>query len=161
MKYQGEKARIARRIVAEMVKGAPDATRWVEPFVGGAWVLEAADASNQFTSLHAGDAMEDVVLLYQAVAAGWDPPRAISRELYLSLKRAEPSALRALAGFGSAYGGTFMTGYCGDSLNGTRTNAEIAADHLVRRRDLFRRTDLRHTSYETWEGVVDETTLLY
>lgn len=161
MKYQGGKARIARRLVDEMVALAPDKTRWVEPFVGGAWVLERAHAADRFSSLHAGDALEDVILLYRAVADGWVPPSATTREMHAALRSAPASPLRALVGFGSSYGGTFFAGFCGDALNGTRTNAAIAAANVAKRREIFQRTDLRHRDFREWEDTIGADTLVY
>ncbi len=161
MKYQGGKGRIAKRLMETMTTLAPDATRYVEPFVGGAWVLDQAHASGQFAAIHAGDTMPDLMLMYQAVAEGWEPPDDIPRDLYESLKKAPPSPLRGVAGFGSAYGGNWFTGYCGNVLNGKRTNAQLAAAHLVRRRPLLAQTNLRLQDYATWTELVDAQTVVY
>lgn len=161
MKYQGGKGRIARRIVSTITSLAPDATRWVEPFVGGAWVLDAADQSGQFTELYAGDVMEDVILLYKAVADGWEPPSVTTKQMFMELRNSNPSPLRALVGFGSSYGGTFFSGFCGDALNGKKTNAEIAAINLIKKRDLFRRTEFRCCDYSSWEPLIGPKTVVY
>lgn len=162
MKYQGGKARIARRLMEKIEALAPKtATRWVEPFVGGAWMLDRAYQSERFTELYAGDVVPDLIMLYEAVADGWEIPREISRELYFSLKKAEPSPLRGIAGFGSAYGGNWFTGYCGDALNGKSTHAELTADHLERRRPMLAETDLRCIEYWEWTWLVNENTVVY
>jgi DNA adenine methylase len=164
VKYLGGTGRIAKRLVQTMLDLTPATTdRWVEPFVGGAWVLDHAHASGRFRRLHAGDAVEDLILLYRAVGEGWEPPREMSREEYAALKAASPSPLRALAGFGSAYGGNFFTGYCGDQINhkSSRTNSQIAADHMARRAPMLADVDLRHTDYRGWSDLVGPDTVLY
>lgn len=162
MKYQGGKGRTARRIM-EVMLAESNARKWIEPFVGGAWVLEKAFESGRFESLYAGDSLEDVILLYQAVAWGWNPPSLISRELHESLKKSEPSALRALVGFGSSYGGTFFAGYCGDSINSHSkyTNSELAARAVLKQRPAFQATELRACDYADWSDIIDSDTLLY
>jgi DNA adenine methylase len=49
--------------------------------------------------------------MWQAVQRGWLPPDAITREEYAALRHADPSALRAFAGFGCSFGGKWFGGY--------------------------------------------------
>lgn len=148
MKYLGGKARVARRIVEAILEDTPSRTRWVEPFVGGAWVLE--HAAPHFEELSVGDVVPDLQLLYGAVAAGWEPPSKMTREEYLGLKKEEPSALRAFAGFGCSFGGKWFGGFCGSQKNGKHTNQEIARSNLLRRKDVFARTTFKTQSYSEW-----------
>src|SRR5699024_3785535 len=141
MQYMGGKARIARRIVEAILEATPNRTRWVEPFVGGAWVLE--HAAPHFQELSAGDVVPDLQLLYEAVAGGWEPPKTLSRDEYRELKPSTPSALRAFAGFGCSFGGKWFGGFCGDQKNGRRTYQELAQNNLLRRKDVFDRTKFK------------------
>lgn len=139
----------------------PERNRWVEPFVGGAWVLDKAYASGQFNSLHAGDLMPDIIMMYRALAEGWVPPKNITAELHAELKHAEPSPLRAYVGFGSCYAGAFMTGWTGDKFNGRRTNAEQAWDNTVNHVRVYQSTDFRICDYHDWADVIGPDSVVY
>lgn len=149
MQYMGGKARIARRIVEAILEDTPNRTRWVEPFVGGAWVLE--HAAPHFEELYAGDVVPDLKMLYDEVGNGWEPLKALTREDYLELKLSTPSALRAFAGFGCSFGGKWFGGFCGDQKNGRRTYQDLAQNNLLRRKDVFARTTFKTQSYSEWE----------
>lgn len=107
----GGKARIARHVapvIIERIKSTGATVYW-EPFLGGA---------NMFTRIvpHVGtaigsDIMPDLIMMWQAVQRGWLPPDSITREEYAALRHAEPSALRAFAGFGCSFGGKWFGGY--------------------------------------------------
>lgn len=58
------------------------------------------------------DANPSLIALYQAVAAGWDPPTHVSEDDYRvarSLPDTDP--LKAFAGFGCSFGGKWFGGY--------------------------------------------------
>lgn len=111
MRYVGGKVRIAKWVEGHLAPRAERATRYVEPFVGGAAVL--ARMAPYFDTVEAGDAHEDLILMWQAAASGWVPPEDITREQYEALRRSEPSALRGFAGYGASFSGTWFGGYDG------------------------------------------------
>ena len=84
----------------------------------------------QFKNVDAFDINEDLILMWQALKAGWEPPHKISEEQYKKLKAAEPSALRAFAGFGGAsWGGKWYGGY---ARGEGRNYADESARSLMR-----------------------------
>jgi DNA adenine methylase len=110
MQYMGGKARIARRLVdlIEARHGTP--ARYIEPFVGAGWMF--AEACARFPGVCLGGEIQpDLVALWEAVRNGWTPPDAISQAEWAALKTAEPSALRAFAGYGCSFGGKWFDGY--------------------------------------------------
>ena len=149
MLYMGGKARIARRVVEAILKSTPNRTRWVEPMVGGAWVLEYA--APHFEELYAGDVVPDLQLLYEAVAGGWGPPKTLSRDEYRELETSEPGPLRGFAGFGCSFQGKWFGGWNWDILNGKRPHRDIAWGNLERRKGVFARTTFKTQSYSEWD----------
>ncbi len=109
MRYMGGKAKIARRVVQAILDDTPHRKNWFEPFVGGGNVLE--HAAPHFTRSVAMDAHPDLILMWQAVLAGHNPPEFVSKDQYQTLRYAEPSALRGYAGFGASFGGRWFEGY--------------------------------------------------
>lgn len=120
MRYMGSKARQAGAIERAMLHALGDAprTRYLEPFVGGASVF--ARMAPHFTEAVGSDVLEDVVVLWSAVARGWLPPERLTESEYLELKAQQrPSPLRTFAGFGLSYAGKWFGGYTrsGDGRN--------------------------------------------
>jgi len=113
--YMGGKVRLAKHIREVILSYVPEGERvaYWEPFVGGAAVLERI--AGDFQWCYASDVHEDLILMWQAVQAGWLPPSEVSEEEWRRLKFAEPSALRGAVGFGCSFGGRWFEGFarCG------------------------------------------------
>lgn len=109
MHYVGGKYRQRRHFAPAILADTEERIEYWEPFVGGGWMLEVM--APHFKRVLAGDTHEDLVLMYQALAGGWDPPEAISEGEYADLRHADPSALRGFAGFGASFGGKWFGGY--------------------------------------------------
>jgi len=124
MRYMGGKSRQAKHLAEIINAYASTATAYYEPFLGGGSVFElvAPKVPRPFAS----DVHPDLMLMWQALLDGWQPPEAVSREEYAELKSAEPSALRGFVGFGCSFGGKWFGGYatsrgddyCGAALRG-------------------------------------------
>jgi DNA adenine methylase len=111
MQYMGGKSRIAGRLAALMLCVTTDRAVYVEPFVGAGSV--AALMAPQFKRAILSYAAPDLIMLWQALQRGWEPPRVVTREEYEALRHAKPSALRAFAGYGCSFGGKWFGGYAG------------------------------------------------
>lgn len=109
MRYVGGKSHLSNWIRDHILKLVPVRERYAEPFVGGGGSF--VKLAPYFTATMAADAHLDLILMWRAVAAGWDPPEHVSREQYDSLRQAEPSALRGFVGFGSSFSGKWFGGY--------------------------------------------------
>lgn len=113
MQYQGGKARIGKQLAQIMAPALKAGTGYyAEPFVGAAGV--ARHVAPHAVAMTLGDASEDLVLMWQALAAGWCPPFDVSEDEYRALKDAPPSALRAFAGYGCSFGAKWFGGYARD-----------------------------------------------
>lgn len=149
MQYLGGKSRIARRVVNAIIGETGTDKRWVEPFVGGSWVLK--EAGKHFSELRANDLVKDLQLLYEAVGEGWEPPTSMTKEGYNQLKEGPPSPLRAFVGFGTSFQGKWFGGYAWDRLNGKRTYRDITWDNLRMGRDVYQRTEFSTGDYSQIE----------
>lgn len=120
--------------IARFVKSAAgERELYVEPFVGGGYSF--AQNAPLFRTSVAADAMPDVAELWRAVAAGWVPPSTLTEEEYRALRHAEPSALRAFAGFGCSFSGKWFGGYARNAVG--RNYAGAAARGIEAKRPAF------------------------
>lgn len=124
MRYMGGKGRIAKKISETILNHVPhhSGTYW-EPFIGGGAI--AAKLGNQFDNAHYSDIHPDLMLMWQALHDGWEPPSIVTYDEYQELRYAsQSSALRGFVGFGGSFGGRFFEGYArgGHNANGTPRN---------------------------------------
>lgn len=116
MRYVGGKSKIAKQLTEVMTALTANRETYLEPFVGGGSVL--ARMAPHFRQALAGDAHEDLILMWQAVQDGWVPP-AVTYERYQQLRYSEePSAERGFAGFGGSFGGRWFEGFARGGFNG-------------------------------------------
>ncbi len=117
MRYVGGKSKIAEQIATTILAHTDLRESYLEPFVGGGSVL--AKMAPHFGQVFAGDAHEDLILMWQAAQSGWIPPD-ITYERYQELRyAAEPSAERGFAGFGGSFGGRWFEGFARGGFNGS------------------------------------------
>lgn len=109
MRYLGGKSKIAKQLAARILALTPSRAKLIEPFIGGAGMT--SELAPHFGEVDASDAHEDLVLMWQALLNGWEPPTSITENEYKALKLSDPSALRGFAGFGVSWGGKWFGGY--------------------------------------------------
>lgn len=112
-----------------MLELSPARMHYWEPFLGGGSVFEYM--APQFLFSLGSDVHPDLMLMWQALRKGWNPPEEVSEETYNSLKNAPSSALRGFAGFGCSFGGKWFGGYA-------RGNCSAAASRRTVLRQLTR-----------------------
>jgi DNA adenine methylase len=112
LRYYGGKSKIAKDIAGVFSKKTFH-VYW-EPFCGACSVISKVKAPVRIAS----DVHEDLILMWQAVQKGWEPPDNITEEEYNRLRNStEPSPLRAFVGFGCSYGGKWFGGYARNKDN--------------------------------------------
>ena len=120
MKYMGSKARLSKHLLPIMLKGRKDNQYWVEPFVGGANIIDKVDGLRI-----GGDNNKYLIAMWKKLQQGWNPPEFISRELYNECRdkynnnTADVNEFHLIGyvGFNGSYGGRFYDGgYAGITL---------------------------------------------
>lgn len=109
MQYLGGKSAIASKLADFIKQRHPEAKRVIEPFCGGGAMTVAL--AQRFETVEASDVHPDLILMWQALKEGWQPPGQLTEREYMELKTAAPSALRGFAGFGCSYGGKWFGGF--------------------------------------------------
>lgn len=128
MQYLGGKTRLAKRLVAAMAPYRRGRPFW-EPFCGGLSVsVELAKGGPGLVS----DANPALIALYKGVANGWQPPESLSEEMHAFAKKLpDDQPLKAFAGFGCSFGGTWFGTYARSPVP-TRNYAATCARALAR-----------------------------
>src|SRR5208337_2924620 len=108
MNYLGGKATIGEDICRAIRAHSRKRAVLVEPFLGGGNSYKFL--APFFQEVRIGDIHADLILMWQAVAAGWVPPHSVTEAQYRQLKHAEPSALRGFVGFGCSFSGKWFGG---------------------------------------------------
>lgn len=122
----GGKGRQARYLAPIITAFGRACTGYVEPFLGGGSIFERVAPA--LPRPVGSDVHPDLILMWQALLDGWEPPAVVSRETYYELREAEPSALRGFVGFGCSFGGKWFGGYAtarGDDYCGQSRRAAL------------------------------------
>jgi DNA adenine methylase len=114
MKYMGSKNRHANEILSIVLKNRKPGQWYVEPFVGGANLIDKVSGNRMGADIDA-----DLILMWDAVSKGWIPPQVITEDDYMRLRNdcEMMIPLRGYAAFALSYGGKKWGGWCRDSLN--------------------------------------------
>jgi len=109
MQYMGSKNRIAKHILPIMLSERKPDQWWIEPFVGGANMIDKVIGNRMGNDTH-----EYLIALLTAIRDGYIPPTDISKELYYAIKaepQAYPKELVGFVGFLCSFGGKWWGGY--------------------------------------------------
>lgn len=109
MQYQGGKWVAGRWISEHLIRQGRGCRSYLEPFVGGASV--AARMVPRFGEAVLADVRLDLIMCWDAMAGGWEPPDKVTESLYAELRDAAPSALRGFVGHCCSFGGRWFNGY--------------------------------------------------
>lgn len=136
MHYMGGKGQgsIGRDIAATIQAMTPPGRPWVEPFVGACGVLRHVSPQRHPVRIGA-DLDSEIIALWTALLAGWDPPSEVTREQWRAIKedKTAPPHLRAFVGYGCSYGGMYFRGYAAGFNHGTTTYPFMARSAVLKK----------------------------
>lgn len=111
MKYMGSKSRHAKHILPIILKDRKPDQWYVEPFVGGANVIDKVEGNRI-----GADINHYVIAMLDALSKGWNPPQEIDkqtyskhRQMYYQSDMTEPH-LTGYIGVNGSYNGRFYDG---------------------------------------------------
>lgn len=165
MLYLGGKGRLGKIIAGIILKQSTRRAHYVEPFLGGGNAFR--HLAPHFNSVCTGDVHVDLMLMWQAAASGWVPPRAVSEPEYAAAKLAPSSALRGFIGFGCSYGGKWWGGYARNKVVGMKERshpdyyARLASSDVCEIGSLLTDATVRLGSYETWASSITSESVVY
>jgi len=94
MRYLGSKRRIAKDILPIILKDRQPGQWYVEPFVGGANVIERVEGNRI-----GADKNPYLIALFKALQSGWIPPIHVTKEEYLHIKNNKGTYPQHLVGY--------------------------------------------------------------
>lgn len=102
MRYLGGKSKIRKQVGALIAQFLTPTCTYLEPFVGGAWVLQEVRHPYRV----ACDANTHLITMYQHLQKGWKPPTSVSEEQFANYQNTQPPGdpMTAFVGFGCAIG---------------------------------------------------------
>lgn len=166
MKYMGSKARHAKELLPIILANRKDGQYYVEPFVGGANMIDKVDGHRI-----GADYNEYLAEMWKAVSSGWLPPNLITEEKYQQIKdnKDADKPLAAYIGFAMSFGGKWFGGYRRD-IAGTKENPELKAlneseqsrksyESLLKQQKNLMDVDFRHSSYQ--DLVIPDNSIIY
>jgi DNA adenine methylase len=153
MRYMGGKVCCAKRISEKILSMRGSRQTYVEPFLGAASVF--IKLAPHFRDVQGSDIHPDLILMLQALQKGWEPPTEMPKEIWDSLRYAEPSALRGFAGFGCSFSGAWFSSYALQSPKGhNKLPALETHDTLMKIADKIN-FPIGCFSYEKYHGTPD------
>lgn len=148
MKYFGGKSRIAKQLATYMQPFVDRAGSYVEPFVGGANVIQHVKCDERI----ACDANRALITMWEAVADGWQPPTSLSEAEYENLKLWDDwqDPLTAFAAVGCSFGGKWWGGYARGANKGvSRQYALESRNKIQKTRPRFYGVRWLHRDYQS------------
>jgi DNA adenine methylase len=149
MRYMAGKSRFAAEMAKAILAHTPRRLEYFEPFVGGGSVLE--EMSRNFAYTYASDTHKDLILMWQALLDGWEPPRDVSREEFKWLEKQPSSALRGFVGFSCSFAGKWFGPYARFVKPGgvLQNFADESARNLEHCMSVLRNCKFERRSYDT------------
>ena len=160
MKYMGSKARIAKHILPIMLEEAEKKgiTKWVEPFVGGANMIDKVPDTFERIGYDLNDHVIHALIDIRDNASGL--PDAVSEEYFISLRDTPPNKITSWVRCACAYGGRFGNGYArqGSNPRYKKTSAQEGFNNAQKQSPKIQNVQFICDSYE---NLSFENTLIY
>jgi DNA adenine methylase len=146
MRYLGGKSKTWKQIVEFLESVRKEDQTYIEPFVGGAWVLQGMSGKRV-----ASDANKALITLYKNLQEGWVPPTDVDEGMYAQLKKEQDSdnPLTAFVGFGVSFGGKWFGGFARSNVS--RNYASNAKNSLMKQLPKIQDAEFSHMSYLEYE----------
>lgn len=163
MKYMGSKNRIAKHILPIMLKYRTPEMTWVEPFVGGANMIDKVEGKRI-----GADFNEYLIDFWNALKRGWTPPMHTTKDEYYSIKenKGRDTKMTLWAGICCSYGGKWFGGWINDYKENRRLqNGKLPNQQTESRNGVMRQLpkikDVKfiHSSYQDLE--IPPNSLIY
>ena len=168
MKYMGSKNRIAKHILPIILKDRKENQYYVEPFVGGANMIDKVDGNRI-----GADFNEYLVAMWQELQKGWIPPDFVSEEDWRDLKEQMDSNyskhLIAFTRLGCSFGADWNGGYArnvkkdfpnAELLNSTtKSYCRQSKNNIMKQLPKLQDVKIIHSSYDELE--IPDNSIIY
>ena len=146
MKYMGSKNRIAKEILPIILKDRKQGQHYVEPFVGGANMIDKVPNPRI-----GGEYNKYVANMWIELENGWIPENDYLKSEYQYIKdnKEEDLAVTGYVGINCSYSGKWFGGYAGvvNTKGGIRNYQAEAFKNTMAQIPNIKGVDFRHSSY--------------
>jgi len=156
MKYMGSKNRIAKHILPIILKDRKEGQCYVEPFVGGANLIDKVGGSRI-----GSDCNKYLIALHKALQNEQLPPEEISEEKFTAIKNNKDEFeewLVGYVGFQLSYGAMWFGSYRRDN-EGKRNYSKEAFNNVKKQAPKLKGIDFYKKSYS--ELSIPDNSLIY
>lgn len=147
MKYMGSKNRIAKHILPIMLRDRKEGQYWVEPFVGGANMIDKVDGNRIGADFNEYliDALKDIRDNLEIIPKD---NKEFTESDYKTLGK-ENHKHKGYAGFAFSYSGKWLGGWCRGNANDGRPRDYVseAYKNAVKQSPHIQNVELSHSSY--------------
>lgn len=158
MKYMGSKNRIAKHILPIMLADRKDGQFWVEPFVGGANMIDKVDGNRI-----GGEYNKYIASMWQKLESGWIPRDDYSKEDYQFVRENKDMCFweTGYIGIACSYSGKWFGGFAGQvsTKQGIRDYQKEAHKNVMAQIPNIKGVDFRHRSYHELE--IPDNSIIY
>jgi len=150
MKYMGSKNRIAKHILPLILKGRKEGQWYVEPFVGGANMIDKVNGNRI-----GADSNKYVANMWIELENGWVPNKDYTKKCYDFIKNNKEEFLHitGYVGINCSYSGKWFGGYAGivKTKGGIRNYQSEAYRNTIKQVQNIKGIKFVHSSYEDLE----------
>ena len=157
MKYMGSKNRIAKYILPIILKDRKEGQWYVEPFVGGANMIDKVDG-NRLGSDSNEYVINALISIRDCVCDLPQDNKQFTEYMYSELRKNDDYKYKGYAGFAFSYSGKWLGGWCRDGLRKRDYVAE-AYKNALNQSPLLQGVRLFNKSYS--ELVLDRPCVIY
>lgn len=156
----GSKNRIAKELLPIILKDRKEGQWYVEPFVGGANMIDKVDGNRIGCDYHT-----ELIELWKSLQNGWSPPVYISKEQHKDIrinKDLYPKELVGWVGFNCSYSGVYFGGFAGETKTKTgiiRNYQDEAIRNINKQLKSLKGVIFENKSYE--DIVVPNNSIIY
>lgn len=160
MKYQGSKWLIAKYILPIILKERGENQTYVEPFVGGANMIDKVKTGHRMGF----DSNHYVIEVFKALQRGWSPPTNISESIWRDIKGNKskyPPELVGFVGICCSFGGKWFNGYAHPDKRDGKNRALVGTNNLLKQTPNIQDVEFDSCRYEIVDFFIPNNSLIY
>ena len=158
MKYVGSKNRIAKQILPIILKDRKEGQWYVEPFVGGANIIDKVKGNRI-----GGELNKYVADMLIALSNGWIPRDNYTKDEYIETRNNKDfdTKLTGHMGINCSYSGKWFGGYAGitKTKDGVRDYQKEAHKNVLKQIENIKGINFVHSSYD--ELSIPDNSIIY
>ena len=155
MNYMGSKSKLAKYILPTILKKRKEGQCYVEPFVGGANMIDKVEGHRIGADIHG-----PLIEFHKAMQTDWEPPKTLTKEQYYAVKASQETsnpALVAFVGFVCSFGSKWWGGFAHNKVG--RDYCHEGYKNVTKQAPKLRGVEFYHCNY--YELDIPANSIIY